>query len=342
MHLASGRGDDLDSVLADRDSDRTMVKWDSGADTLRAMGRQAWLANRYGIFQVTADEDEDGVPDDEPDCPLDEKRFGTSPRAKDTDGDDVTDVEEILASRWARGFPVVRVLANGTTEKTRAMSSLFAPSPSSGDTDGDGVADFHDRNRLCPLGSLIRRLNVTVDGKIEAGEWENASSMRIVDAEYNGVLRAAWNGTHLCFCLTGSSSESAPSVRIRIDGSADGFLRGSDNLTFVLEPTNGGSFNVRPEPDAWAAGLGRAPGSTGQGDLPPVAAAWSTDAGKVYVEIGVARSPEVGLNLFAGEEIGFDFELRPKASPVWLRVFEPMTLFRGVLGGRPEKPAAPE
>ncbi len=393
MHLASGREDNLRSLLKDPDLDQSMVSWDSPADLLRALGRQSWLSNRYGIFKVTADADDDGIPDDEPQCPRDEKRFGTSPRAKDTDRDGVSDLNEILTSRWASGFPIISFRIDGTRETTRAIQNHATPSLSAADSDADGVLDPDDRNPLCPLNDFIPKLNVTLDGEIKSGEWENASSMRIVDPAFTGVLRAAWSETHLCFCLVGGGAEIPPSIRLRLDGTADGFLRGSDNLSLVLDlDPSDASFKVRnpkseirnlqsqrasPNPQSAI----RNPQSEGAVPNPQspirnpqsairnaVVAKWSVDKNKdaFQIEIGLPKSPDLGLNLVPGEEIGFDFELRPAKSrrplpkaesairnpqsegavpnpqsairnpqsamdSLWLRVFEPLTLFRGIL-----------
>jgi len=337
MHLASGRNDALACLFEDPGSDRSSVSWDSLADIARALGRQGWLANRYGVFKIAADNDEDGVPDDDPNCPLDEKTFGTSPRTRDTDNDGVRDLTEILASRWASGFPV---------EGARAIANQIKLSPATADADGDGLEDSVDRNPLCPLEDHIPKLDVVIDGKISQGEWDNASLIRIADPEYTGVLRVAWSSTHLCFSLTGAGrgvAQGPPFIRIRLDGAADGFLRGSDNLSLMLEPTQDGSFTIHQEAD----GFGFLPRGCASciapwHDLLNVLAVWKIIQNTLQVEIGLPRSREVGLNLFGGEEIGFDFELLPKGSSFWLRVFEPLTLLRGSLVQPPEQIDMPD
>jgi hypothetical protein len=324
MHLASGTQDTLPRLLENLNSDLSLVTWDSLADPLRAVGRRVWLSNRYGLYKVTRDEDEDGVPDDEPDCPLDEKRFGTTPRQKDTDGDGVSDLKEILASRWAATFPITKRLPDGTWEKVRAMANLAAPLPSAVDTDADGIGDLKDRNPLCPLGDSIPRRSIIVDGKIGGDEWEGTPSLRVLDAEYSGTLRVAWSENRLCLCLVGGDSDVPPSIRMRIDGAADGLLRGSDNLVLVLHPRENESFDV------WT-GMAHSPAKGF--DLSGVVAVWRKVEGESQagVEIGLEASASLGLNLFAGKELAFDFELRSAKSACWLRVFEPLMLFRGTL-----------
>jgi len=326
MHLASGRNDSLACLSAAPDSDLSAVSWDSLADISRAMGKMGWLANRYGVFRIAADNDNDGIPDDDANCPLDEKRFGSNPRTDDTDDDGVKDLREILASRWAVGFPI---------SGARAMANLVRLSPWSVDSDGDGVEDSIDDNPLSPLEDEIRRLDIVLDGKSGEGEWDHASLIRIADPQFAGVLRVGWSQGHLCFLLTGSGQAAAkgpPSIRIRLDGSSDGYLRGSDNLNLVLEPNDDGTFTTRQESD----GFGFTPSGCSSclsswSDLPGVVAVWNIIEDALQVEVGVPRSREVGLNLFAGEEVAFDFELLPEGSRFWLRVFEPLRLFRGSL-----------
>ncbi len=325
MHLNSGKSDSLSCLVESPDSDRSMVLWDSVADLARALGRQGWLSNRYGTLKTTADNDEDGVPDDEPDCPLDEKRFGTSPRARDTDNDGVSDLNEVLFSRWADGFSI---------EGAKVVENHARPSPSHADTDGDATEDSADSNPLCALRDSIQRLDIAVDGKVGLGEWEKTSPLRIADPRFSGTLRVAWNTKQLCFSLTGVGqglSLGPPSIRIRLDGAADGFLRGSDNLTLVFEPTGGGSFAMRQEPNALCSAQTEAAVGSAWPDLSQVVSAYTLIQDSLQAEIALPKSLTVGLNLFGGEEIGFDFEIRPAKSPSWLRVFEPLALFRGTL-----------
>jgi hypothetical protein len=329
-HLASGRGDSRPSLLQSPGSDFSLVTWDSPADTLRAMGKQAWLSNRFGFFKLTRDEDEDGIPDDEPACPFDEKRFSSNPRAKDTDGDGVMDGDEVLMSRWAGGFPIATLLADGTLEKVRGMAGLVAPKPSAVDMDEDGIRDLEDVNPLCPLGDSIPKREIRVDGELSAEEWEAVPSLSISDPEYNGLLRVAWSETQFCFSLAGGDSHAPPSIRIRIDAASDGYARGSDNIGFLLEPLSDGAFEVRPQ----AAGSGLLPGvPPSVSELPAITAAWRKTEGKdqFEIEVGLTKSSAWGLNLFGGKEVAFDVELRPAKSTVWLRAFEPLLLFRGTL-----------
>ncbi len=333
LHLASGNQASLRSLLGNPGSDFSLVTWDSLADPLRALGRRVWLSNRYGSVRVTRDEDVDGIPDDEPGCPLDEKRFGTSPRRKDTDGDEVNDLNEILASRWAVDFPVTALLPDGTSERTRAMENLVVPLPSARDTDSDGLTDGEDKNPLCPLADLIPKGAIALDGTFGAQEWEGAASMPIQDSDYSGVLYVAWSDNHLCFALVGERSDVPPSIRIGIDGAADGLLRGSDNLTVILHPQEDSSFETKTEAPRSGFPATAAPGSNTGFDSPKVVAAWGNgeDASQVVIEVGLEKSASLGLHLFPGEEVAFDFELRASGSPFWVRLFEPLLLFRGKL-----------
>lgn len=332
MHFASGRSDALSCLVQDPGSDRSHVAWDSIADVSRSLGRNGWLANRHGVFKTTADNDEDGVVDDDPNCPLDEKRFGTSPAKPDTDGDGVGDLAEVLFSRWATEFPV---------DGARVIANHFRPSPSRVDTDRDSIPDSLDANPLCPLEDRIRRLDITVDGRISQGEWDYAPSLSIAENAYNGVLRVAWNRACLFFSLTGSGpavAQGPPSIRIRLDGTAEGFLRGSDHLTLLFEPDSDGSFTVRLEEGAFGLLFGTCASSTTPWTgVSRTTGFWTMVQDALQAEIAIPRSPEIGLHLFGGEETAFDFEILPKGASLWLRVFEPLMFFRATL-----KPPDPE
>jgi hypothetical protein len=71
-------------------------------------------------FLLCIDADGDGLPDDDPRLPLDERRFGSDPTRKDTDGDGLDDLGEFIADRFA------------------------GSDPRRPDTDGDGLTDDVD------------------------------------------------------------------------------------------------------------------------------------------------------------------------------------------------------
>jgi hypothetical protein len=75
--------------------------------------------------------DSDTIPDLEPNVPLDEARFGSSPTTIDTDSDGLTDLQE-------------------------AMAGIFLTSdPLSADSDNDGIDDSLDSEPIYPINTTV-------------------------------------------------------------------------------------------------------------------------------------------------------------------------------------------
>ncbi|HVT12290.1 MAG TPA: hypothetical protein VHE55_08480 [Fimbriimonadaceae bacterium] len=73
--------------------------WDGMAYWDRQLTDAQWLRFYFGYTETVKDGDGDGVPDNDPRLPLDEKRFGSNPGKLSTDGQ-VTDMEKALESTW--------------------------------------------------------------------------------------------------------------------------------------------------------------------------------------------------------------------------------------------------
>ncbi len=122
-------------------------QFDVNAHIWRNMPKEDWFWCTYGEVMICDDKDEDGLPDDDPRLAMDERRFGSDPTKKDTDGDGFTDLQE-------------------------ACAGLFTPtSPTNIDTDGDGVIDGKDDYPLYPINVNIPKKRTTIDGIISPGEW---------------------------------------------------------------------------------------------------------------------------------------------------------------------------
>src|SRR5579862_6407845 len=74
--------------------------WDGMAYWDRQLSDAQWLRLYFGYTETVKDADGDGVPDNDPRLPLDEKRFGSNPGKVSTDGVR-TDMEKVLLSTWA-------------------------------------------------------------------------------------------------------------------------------------------------------------------------------------------------------------------------------------------------
>ena len=154
-------------------------------------------------FLDCADADADGLPDDDSRLPADEKRFGSDPTRKDTDGDGLDDLQEFLADRY-RGSD-----------------------PRNPDTDGDGVKDGQDR---CPLVAIAPTLPYTVAEPPQTGKLITSVFVRNDEGKSRLVapwVEGAWNESGLYLKFVGPLE--LQTVRAKIDGSADnGFWEGGD------------------------------------------------------------------------------------------------------------------
>ncbi len=88
--------------------------FDFNAHIIRNAEPHRWLDLKFGTLAQTRDFDHDGLPDDDPSLPFDEKRFGGDPTKKDTDGDGLNDLQEVMAGS-SRGM---------LTQRTRTRTAI--------------------------------------------------------------------------------------------------------------------------------------------------------------------------------------------------------------------------
>ena len=159
------------------------------------------LGDVWGEVRSAVDTDMDGVPDNAPDVPIDEARFGSSPAAVDTDGDGLRDRDEIMAGIFS------------------------ASDPQRADTDGDGVVDGGD---LCPLQQMVQYIPTftpVIDGAIEGG-WYHAGS-GVVNASPVDIY-TAWDQSALYLGLSFAPWNMPTIVTVHVDANNDGYRRGPD------------------------------------------------------------------------------------------------------------------
>jgi hypothetical protein len=256
--------------------------WDWIACTFREF--DAWL-DLKGVTDTMlecADADGDGMPDDDERLPMDEKRFGSDPAKKDTDGDGLDDLAEFAADRYA------------------------GSDPNKPDTDGDGRSDGEDRYPVIPIAPEVpyRTAGTTP-------EWEALIEGAFVRNDEGGVVGAAvaWNEGALYFRF---AAKRRFTVHAKIDGSADnGFWEGGD--TYLLRfSAEGLTFD----------GLGMSgpvPGASVSAYSDRKAGVWYLEA-SLPAELGQGVSKEInyggkrdaadtvsGLTLTAGRSVGFNF-----------------------------------
>jgi hypothetical protein len=171
--------------------------FDFNARIIRNAELDWWPSLKFGTLAETKDTDQDGVPDDDQSLPFDEKRLSGNPTKKDTDGDGLNDLQEVMAGT-SRGC----LLDNK-------------------DSDGDGLVDSVDPE---PLFLMIPEAHKSASGNM-------LMVIRGGMFDHNGNVYAsvsyAWNDTALLFQFHIPDTAGA---LLQIDANNDGWFHGFDNF----------------------------------------------------------------------------------------------------------------
>ena len=294
--------------------------WDGIAWDLRHLTAVQYYRNLYGEIASSADADNDGIPDDDARLPLDEKRFGSSPKKRDTDGDGLDDMQEVLASRWVRCL--------NTALRRKVPGKWPRPNPANRDTDADGVPDGKDKYPIYPFKPVIRRGTVRVDGKL--ADWPEKCDYWLDHAGVKLKGWARWDDEYLyyAFEIRGAYRK----LTLVVDQDSDGFYVGGDNVYAEFLPVPGKpprKANVRMH----FCNLGRWPWFDNKhefvkADVFPFAAGRRNGAD--VLEFAVPKNEMCGLSLKAGEEVGMALYIGiPEKGAISL--FEPWNLFDSIL-----------
>jgi len=294
--------------------------WDGIAWQLRHFTTPQYYRNLYGEIVSAKDTDNDGIPDDDPRLPFDEKRFGSSPRSSDTDGDGLDDMAEVLASRW--------VTCLNAALRRRVPGKWPRPDPTNRDSDGDGVPDGEDKYPIYPFEPVIRHGTVKVDGDL--AEWAKKPDYWLDHAGIKMRGWARWDERYLyyAFAIEGKYRK----ITLVVDQDADGFYVGGDNVYAEFVPTPKGGprrANVRMH----YCNLGRWPWFDNKHefvkpDLFPFAS--SRKDGADVFELAVPKNEMCGLSLKPGEEVGMALYIGIPGKGA-ISLFEPWNIFDSVL-----------
>lgn len=240
-----------------------------------------WLILKRGILNQSVDTNGNGVPDDDPRTPLDERRFG-----------------------WDKamgGDCLKRIMAGGRTPGH----------PGDTDTDFDGNAHKLNEGELYWIDREIPRSRVLLDGRLDPGEWRELTSIPNLSTplEQRGLkarLFVGWDEKNYYFAI---QSDRPVTTGFDLDAANDGWFHGRDNLRFSVRPPAEGR-SIEASGAIWDflgdrinlhEGQHWYRGAYGEGDIQ---AAVGEQDGWFVVECAVPGRPDCGIAPGAGSTFG--------------------------------------
>lgn len=252
----------------------------------RVQPERIWMTLRTTRINTSADANRNGVPDDDPRVPLDEKRFGWTPEM---------------------GGDCLR----------RLMAGVRTPGhPEGTDTDFEGTVHVLDDGELHWIDRRIPKRAITLDGKLGAGEWRELYSIPNLttppgNRELKAKLCVAWDDGHYYFAV---KSNTKVVLGVDLDAANNGWFHGRDNLRFSVEPAKDGQpatadgaiwdfldNTIHPDTGLWYRG------AYAKGDI---AAASGEQDGWYVIECAVPARPDVRIAPAAGATFALRANLR--------------------------------
>ncbi len=196
--------------------------WDCIETADRMVSDAQWLRMYVGYTMTVKDAEMDGVPDNDPRLPLDEKRFGSDPAKAKTDGQ-MNDLQKAMLSTW------VPAVLQYTFDKPTFQA--IKPNPNSIDTDGDGEPDTDDPYPLYPWKPFVWPMTAAVDG--DDSEWKDVP---LSGEMKEGGLRATFKQCHNDEAYYAAIKVNGPwkRVQITLDGEGKGvFTHGRTGVYYI-------------------------------------------------------------------------------------------------------------
>jgi hypothetical protein len=274
-----------------------MAFWD------RRVTDAQWLRMYIGYTITVRDADEDGVPDDDPRLPLDEKRFGSNPRKRSTDGR-ITDLQKVMLSTWAH--------THLQSSYNKPPAQYILPKPNHPDSDGDGQTDDIDPYPLYPWQPFVYAYRPTLDG--DDSEWAAIPAAGEMD---EGGIRFTFKQAHDGNAYYGLFLVKGNWKRIYavFDGEGKGVYTVREAVQ-TIEVLNGDTLTVR---SAWAPAPGLKWKSSRKAD------------GTTVIEFSLPNRGEgVWFWTRGGREVGASIDIAASDDKVY-SVYEPYDQFYAVM-----------
>jgi hypothetical protein len=278
--------------------------WDFRFQSLKHVSVQNWLAldDRWAKERAATDTDGDGIPDNaaDPSTPgplaITEQKLGTSTSSGDSDTDELSELDELVATYHDPADPL------------------------DPDTDGDLTEDGDDP---FPLYNMTNEDFLegapTVDGTIEAAEWVEIAHFNGTAADLNGTCYAAWEGNSLYLAFeivddqvdtqfTGDDSENFNDlVQVKIDAGLDGWRHMLTQYNYRLRiiPKDDGYGECEMWCRDFYADSPNDPWHTV--DTSALTAKYTITASGYMIEVEIPESALDGLSVGSGEQVRLSF-----------------------------------
>lgn len=200
----------------------------------RQLSDAQWLRFLFGETITVVDEDGDGFPDADSRLPLDELRFGSSPKKFKTD-DNITDLQKVMLSDWVPN-PL-------QSTWVKPAPQYFSFVPVRADSDGDGWTDDIDPYPLIPFAPFIYPLSPDVDGDDE--EWGELPLAGLLEVD---PLKLSFKQSHDEYYYYGLLRVFGDwkTINVALDGEGHGLFSQISILGFDVIRENNGDIKMRP------------------------------------------------------------------------------------------------
>lgn len=198
--------------------------WDGNAYILRVWPEQAWFYCLFGYVSTTRDGDGDGVPDNDPSLPFDERRWGSDPTLVSTAGDGISDLRRLMFSNWV---PATLESVNNV------RIDLLRPDPRKTDQSGMGIPDTEKREPCVPWFEEIPFGSPDLSRSLADEPAWSSKRGRFQREGFEGGVYMTWDETGLY--LGFSFAQKPLEFQITTDLVGDGFFAGQDNYVLTID-----------------------------------------------------------------------------------------------------------